>query len=163
MKVFATVLVLLGLTIPTALAAQGIGLAQLQGGVAFTNGALDHDALAGGRVALGFRSGHFVFGPEVGYYGIGAETHLTTLGAFVRYGARTSTGWYGIAGLGYQGPGTSGGGESLFGAGIGAGWSGGRAGHNGPSAEARYLFSLQDIGSEMFAGLLLTVGWEFRW
>jgi hypothetical protein len=159
----ATVLMLLGLTMPTALAAQGIGLAQLQGGAAFTNEALDHDALAGGRAALGFRSGHFVFGPEVGYYGIGAETHLTTLSAFLRYGARTSTGWYGIAGLGYQGPGTSGGGESLFGAGIGAGWSGGPAGHSGPSAEARYLFSLQDIGGPMFAALLLTVGWEFRW
>ncbi|MEZ4412128.1 MAG: hypothetical protein R2910_03995 [Gemmatimonadales bacterium] len=151
------------LAAPTPIAAQGIGLAQLQGGVAFTNGALENDVLAGGRAALGFRSGHFVFGPEVGYYGLGAETHLTTLGAFVRYGARTSTGWYGIAGLGYQGPGTSGGGESLFGAGVGAGWSGGHAGRSGPSAEARYLFSLQDIGSEMFAGLLLTVGWEFRW
>ncbi len=143
--------------------AQGIGLAQLQGGVAFTNDAVENDALIGGRAALGFRSGHFVFGPEAGYYGLGAESHLTTLDAFVRYGARTSTGWYGIAGLGYQGPGTQYGSQSSFGAGIGAGWAGGTATKSGISAELRYLFSLQNDTEGKSGFLLLTVGWEFRW
>lgn len=163
MRVPATAFVLCALAAPAPLAAQGIGLAQLQAGVAFTNDALGNDALLGGRAALGFRSGRFVFGPEAGYYGLGAEAHLTTVDAFVRYGARTSTGWYGVGGLGYQGPGTASGGRSIFGAGIGAGWAGGTATASGPSAELRYLFSLQN-GTEGQSGfLLLTVGWEFRW
>lgn len=143
--------------------AQGIGLAQLQGGVAFANGALESDVLFGGRAALGFRSGHFVFGPEFGYYGLGSDAHLTTLDAFARYGSRTSTGWYGIVGLGYQGPGTAYGGQSIFGAGVGAGWAGGTATASGPSGELRYLFSLQNDTEGKSGFLLLTVGWEFRW
>ncbi len=144
------------------LAAQGIGLGQLQGGVAIANSAYDGNATFGGRGALGFRSGHFAFGPEVGYYGLGGDWHLATAAVFARVGRRTSDGWYGIGSLGYQGPGTSAGGQSLLGAGLGAGWSRPRAG-NGLSAEARYLFSLQDVGAPMFGALLLTVGWEWRW
>ncbi len=163
MRVSIAVLTLLGLIGPAPLVAQGIGLADLQGGVAFTSSANGGDALIGGRGALGFRSGHFVFGPEAGYYGLGAEAHLTTVGAFARYGARTSAGWYGVGGLGYQGPGTAYGSQSIFGAGIGAGWAGGNATENGISAEIRYLFTLQNDTEGRSGFLLLTVGWEFRW
>jgi hypothetical protein len=144
------------------LAAQGLGLAQLQGGVAIANSAFDGEAAVGGRGALGFRSGAFVFGPELGYYGIGGDWHLATAAVFARVGRRPADGWYGIGSLGYQGPGTSSGGQSLFGAGLGAGWSARRAG-SGVSAEARYLFSLQDVGGPRFGAVLLTVGWEWRW
>jgi hypothetical protein len=152
----------LALCTPAPLAAQGLGLAQLQGGVAIANSAFDGEAAGGARGALGFRTGRFVFGPELGYYGLGGDWHLTTADVFARFGRRTSDGWYGIGSLGYQGPGTSVGGQSLFGAGLGVGWSRPRAG-SGFSAEARYLFSLQNVGGPTFGALLVTAGWEWRW
>lgn len=144
------------------LSAQGFGLAQLSGGAAIANSSYNGSATFGARGALGFRAGHVALGPEVGYFGAGGDWHLTTADVFARYGRTTSDGWYGIASLGYQGPGASGGKQSLLGAGVGAGWSP-HSGGNSPSAEVRYLFSLQDIGGPMFGALLLTVGWEWRW
>ena len=129
--------------------------------MAIANSAFDGTATLGARGALGFRSGPFVFGPEAGYYWLG-DWHLGTAAVFARVGRRTGEGWYGIGSLGYQGPGTSTGGQSLFGAGVGAGWSQRRVG-SGLSAEARYLFSLQNTSAPMFGAVLLTVGWEWRW
>jgi hypothetical protein len=161
-KVVAGLAVGLALCCYAPLAAQGLGLAQLQGGVAIANSAFDGEAAGGARGALGLRSGAFVFGTELGYYGLGGDWHLATAGVFARVGRRASDGWYGIGGLGYQGPGTSDGGQSLFGVGLGAGWSRPRAG-SGFSAEARYLFSLQNVGGPTFGALLVTAGWEWRW
>jgi len=155
-------LLAIGLLCGAPLTAQGLGLAQLQGGAAIANSAYDGSATFGARGALGFRAGRFAFGPEAGYYGAGGDWHLATADVFARFGRATGDGWYGIASLGYQGPGTSGGKQSLFGAGVGAGWAP-RHGPGSPSAEARYLFSLQDVGAPAFGALLLTVGWEWRW
>ncbi len=159
--------VLLGLAAFLAqspLAAQGIGLIQLHGGVAIPNSNYTGTATWGARGALGFRTGHFGFGLEAGAFGLGGDWSLRTAGGFVRVGQRTATGLYGIGGFGYQGPARDGGlRQGLFGASAGVGWSAGGSPIRGLSAEARYQFSVQNTGAPTFGALLLTVGWEWRW
>ncbi len=150
---------------PSTVAAQGIGLGQLQVGLAAPNSAYGGGVAFGGRGALGFRAGAWVFGVDGGVYGLGDGADLATLGGFARVGRRNAAGLYGIGELGYQGPGyPGGGGASLFGVSLGAGWSPGSSGRSGWSVQGSYLLRLQrDEESPTSTALVFTVGREWRW
>jgi len=156
--------VMLAAALPTRAGGQGIGLGQLQAGAAAPNAAYGGGVTLGGRGALGFRTGGWVFGVDGGLYGVGGAADLAVLGGFARVGRRDASGLCGVVGLGYQGPGYADGGRaSLFGANLGVGWSGGSGRRSGWSIQGSYLVSLQHDQTPTSTAVVLTVGREWRW